>query len=154
MFGPEFRRDLAAELARGFDVLHLEQHWSGWVGLGREARALLNVHSLYRIDLSESPPGPAVDRLRRWRVFRAEPALLRRYPWVQTLSPRLTDEVRRISPRATVQTVPLGLDLSLYPFELGGRPEGGAVVGLIGSFDWQPTLSAGQRLLSRLWPEI
>ena len=34
MFGPELRRDLAAELARGFDVLHLEQLWSGWLGLG------------------------------------------------------------------------------------------------------------------------
>jgi hypothetical protein len=28
------------------------------------------------------------------------------------------------------------------------------VVSLIGSFNWQPTFSAGERLLRRLWPEI
>ena len=56
MFGPDFRRDLDAELARGFDVLHLEQLWSGWLGLDHADRALVNVHHLVWIDLEESRP--------------------------------------------------------------------------------------------------
>src|SRR5439155_4106664 len=32
-FGEQFRADLARELDRGFDVLHLETLWTGWLGL-------------------------------------------------------------------------------------------------------------------------
>jgi len=155
-FGPDLRRDLHAELARGFDVLHAELTWTGWLALGHADRAVVNVHSLYQIDLSQTAAGSAVDRLRQLSVFRAERALLRRFPTILTLTPRLTDAVRRISPRSSVHTNPLGIDLSLYPFEPDGRPRGepGPVVSLIGSFNWEPTLSAGRRLLTRLWPEI
>jgi hypothetical protein len=54
MFSPEFKLDLANELACGYDVLHLEQLWSGWVGLQHSARALVNVHHLQWIDLEEA----------------------------------------------------------------------------------------------------
>lgn len=153
LFGPELRRDLDAELARGCDVLHLEQTWCGWLGVEHAERALVNVLNLYAIDLSEAPTTSTVEQLRRRAVFRAERSLLRRYPTITTLTPRLTESVRRINPSATVHTVPLGMDLSLYLFEpnAADRPP---TVGLIGSFGWQPTLSAGVRLLTRLWPEI
>lgn len=156
LFGPDLRRDLDAELARGCDVLHAELTWTGWLAHNHADRAVVNVHSLYGIDLSEMPADSVVDRVRRLSVFRAERALLRRFPTILTLTPRLTDAVRRISPRSAVHTNPLGLDLSLYPFEPESRPraEPGPVVGLIGSFNWEPTLSAGRRLLTRLWPEI
>jgi polysaccharide biosynthesis protein PslH len=154
LFGPDFRRDLAAELAAGVDVLHLEQLWSGWLGLGHADRALLHIHYLFRIDLADRPAASTADRLIRIATRRAEGRLLRRFPTITTLTPRLTEEVRRISPASEVATVPLGMDLSLYPFapEAPARPA--PVVGLIGSFTWQPTYSAGVRLLSRLWPEI
>lgn len=153
MFGENLRRDLSAELARGVDVLHLETTWSGWVGLDHVDRALLNVLNLYEIDLSARPPGSPIDRFRRRAVFQAERKLLRRFRHISTLTPRLTEQVRRINPRAAVHTVPLGMDLSLYPFEDDPRPRA-PVVGLIGSFDWEPTLSAGERLITRLWPAI
>src|SRR5438552_12716748 len=94
------------------------------------------------------------ERLRRRAIFRAERAWLCRYPTITTLTPRLTERVRRIAPRAAVHTVPLGMDLSLYPFEPARPSRAAPVVGLIGSFHWQPTCSAGERLLTRLWPEI
>jgi glycosyltransferase involved in cell wall biosynthesis len=152
-FGPDLRRDLDAELAKGVDVLHLEQTWCGWLGLAHTDRALVNVHSLYQIDLSARPPSSLYDRFRRRAVFRAERSLLRSFPSITTLTPRLTREVRRIGPLAAVHTVPLGIDLSLYPFEasVSTRPP---VVGLIGSFNWEPTYSAGIRLVTRLWPAI
>src|SRR5207247_586625 len=51
MFGPDLRQALGAALAQGFDVLHLEQLWSGWLGLEHVDRALVNVHYLSAIDL-------------------------------------------------------------------------------------------------------
>jgi glycosyltransferase involved in cell wall biosynthesis len=154
VFGPELRHELRAELARGFDVLHLEQLWSGYLGREHAEQALLHIHFLFHIDMAERPIQSAADRVLRVATRRAESRLLRAYPNISTLSPRLTEEVRRISPRSEVRTVPLGMDLSLYPFESPGPRDGGPVVGLIGSFQWQPTRSAAERLVTRLWPEI
>lgn len=150
------RRELAAELARGFDVLHLEDTWSGWAGRAQAGRALLHVLYLLAIDASgESPVTTAGHRLRLRLALRAERRLLRRYPFIATLTPRLTEQVGAISPASAVFTVPLGLDLGLYAFDPAPPPSDRApVVGLIGSFNWFPSLSAGRRLLERLWPEV
>jgi glycosyltransferase involved in cell wall biosynthesis len=153
-FGPDLHRDLAAEMARGADVLQLEHLWIGWLGLAHADRAVLNVHYLFDIDLSDRPPDSASDRARRAMTRRAERVLLRRYPNLMTLTPRLSERARQLSPRSAVHTVPLGLDTSLYPFEADGPDGPGPVVGLIGSFRWHPTYWAGVRLLTRLWPEI
>jgi glycosyltransferase involved in cell wall biosynthesis len=153
MFGPELRRDLAAELARGFDVLHLEQLWSGWLGLGHAGRAVVNVHYLARIDLDGAAgPGP-IGRLRHRLMLGAERRLIRSYPTITTLSPRLTGAVAAINPRARVATVPLGIDASLYPFGTDPAPRP-PTLGLIGSFDWRPSYDAAVRLFTRLWPEV
>src|SRR5262249_16821893 len=56
MFSQDLRGDLRAELARGVDVLHLEQTWAGWLGIDYADRALVNVQNLYAIDLSDRPP--------------------------------------------------------------------------------------------------
>jgi glycosyltransferase involved in cell wall biosynthesis len=154
VFSPALRRDLGAELAAGYDVLHLEQLWSGWLGVRHARRALVNIHYLFSIDLAETSAASITQAAIRAVTLRAEKTLLRRYGTICTLTPRLTENVQRISPGSSVHTVPLGIDLSLYPFcqrRPSGRPP---VVGLIGSFNWAPSRSAGVRLLSRLWPEI
>ena len=154
LFGEDLRRDLETELGRGFDVLHLEQLWSGWLGLAHASRAVVNIHYLFEIDLADQPRGSLAERALFNLTCRAERRLLRHYPNICTLSPRLSARVAEISPRSTVHTVPLGIDSSLYPFG-EPRPEGREpVVSLIGSFNWQPTYSAGARLMTRLWPEI
>jgi glycosyltransferase involved in cell wall biosynthesis len=154
LFSRAMNDALRDELARGVDVLHLEHLWSAWLAPADRARTLVNVHYLSSIDLSEAPAVGAADWLRRRAVFRAERRLLRRLPNISTLTPRLSAIVHEISPRSAVHTVPLGLDLSLYPFEPAPERPGPPLVALIGSFHWQPTLSAGVRLLTRLWPEI
>ncbi len=155
MFSPALQRDLAGELAAGFDVLHLEHVWSGWLGLGYADRALLTVQYLVDIDLADVPPRSPLDRVRRRLIARAERRLLQRYPRIATVTPRLTSRVREITGHDDVHTVPLALDLSLYPFEASpATPGNGPVVGLIGSFAWQPTFRAAVRLLTRLWPQI
>ena len=40
---------------RGFDVLHLEQLWSGWLGLAHRRKALVNIHCLPSVDLAGAP---------------------------------------------------------------------------------------------------
>jgi glycosyltransferase involved in cell wall biosynthesis len=66
----------------------------------------------------------------------------------------LTKRVHDLAPHATVETVPLAFDTSLYemPEALPGREH--PTVGLIGSFAWQPTFLAATRLLDRLWPSV
>jgi glycosyltransferase involved in cell wall biosynthesis len=154
MFHRAFREDLRKELSRGFDVLHLEQLWSGWLGLDHVRRALLNIHYLYAIDLAGVPAGTPLKFARRLRTRQSERYLLRSYPTICTLTPCLSDHVHQLAPGAAIHTVPLGIDLSLYP-PLAPRPVSAApVVSLIGSFHWQPSISAAVRLLTRLWPEI
>jgi glycosyltransferase involved in cell wall biosynthesis len=80
-----------------------------------------------------------------------------RYRHIATLTSRLTARVRELSPGARVHTVPLGFDLGQYRFaprEDHRATDHAPTVGLIGSFNWEPTLSAARRLLTRLWPEI
>ena len=150
VFSPELRRDLLRVLGGGFDLLHLEELWAGWLGLKVADRAVLNVHNLYEIDLAAQRSAAP---LRYLMTKRAERRLLRHYPNVVTLTPRLTDCVRRVNPRARVKTIPLGLALDQYVFT---EPEDREhpTVGLIGTYSWAPTLSAAERLLGHLWPAI
>jgi glycosyltransferase involved in cell wall biosynthesis len=154
MFGPDLQNDLRAVLDRGFDVLHLEQLWSGWVGLEHADRALLNVHHLVEIDLSEAPARTNRERVERALTNRAERTLLKAFRFVRSCSPRLVGPILEANPGADVTTVPVGLDATLYPFIPDDRRDGGAAVTLIGSMAWYPGYSAAVRLLSRLWPEI
>lgn len=155
IFSPELLRDLSKECDGDYDVMHLETTWSGWLGrLGDSSRVVLNLHSLYSIDLADQPIRSLSNlfhnRLRR----RAERHLLRRYPTLLTLSPRLKGDIQKVAKKSSVHVVPLGLDLSLYPFISSDVRSLEPVVSLIGSMDWYPSRSAAIRLLTRLWPEI
>jgi polysaccharide biosynthesis protein PslH len=154
VFSPGFRQDLYRELSCGFDVLHLEQLWSGWLGLEQAHRALLNIHYLYDIDLAGSAQRTPADLARHLLTSRAERYLLSKYPTVRTLTPRLSARVQQLAPAAEIHTVPLGLDLSIYSLLTPQPSSGPPVVSLIGSFHWRPSISAAERLVTRLWPQI
>jgi len=154
MFSADLRRDLEAELARGYDVLHLEQLWAGWLGLAHRDRAVVNVHYLFSVDLAELPRRGPGARVRWWATVCSERRLLRAYPTIATFSDRLRAEILRLSPRANVSVCPLGIDASLYPYIPDDRRTTDPVVGVIGTMTWYPTHSAAVRLLTRLWPEI
>jgi glycosyltransferase involved in cell wall biosynthesis len=153
MFSPELRRDLAAQMQRGFDILQLEQLWGGWLAPANCRRALLNVSYLPTLDLAGDHPRSGSWTARQL-ALRGERKLLRRFSRISTLTPRLTEQVRTVNPRASIHTVPLGMDLALYKFPDPVRREGPPMVSLIGSFDWLPTMAAGIRILTRLWPAI
>jgi glycosyltransferase involved in cell wall biosynthesis len=154
LFTTEMRRDLEAALAGGYDVLHLEHNWAGWLAPRNPSRTLLAVHFLARVDLASAAGGTLADRVRRHALVRAERRLLRRFRHITAVTPELAERVRAIAPRARVSPVPLALDLDLYEFTDSKPPNEPPTVGLIGSFGWEPTYAAGVRLVQRLWPEI
>ncbi len=154
VFSLELRQDLAAELAKPYDILHLEQLWSGWLGLRHRERAVVNVHYLFSLDRTFEYQNSLETRFRRFLTYRAEQKLLKAFPRIITLSDRLAKHINQINPQADVYTVPLGIDFSLYPFIEEKQMNAQPVVGLIGGFNWTPSYSAAERLLTRLWPEI
>jgi glycosyltransferase involved in cell wall biosynthesis len=150
VYAPGFRQALAAELARGYDVLHLEQLWSGWAGLG-VPRSLLNIHHLEIIDLEEARGGTFHERKARWQMARATARLLRATPTMRLFSSRLLDRVRAFNDTARCWVVPFALDLGFYPLQ---PPVDEPVVGLLGSMHWPPSRSAAERLTTRIWPLV
>ena len=67
LFSPSLRRDLDRELAAGFDILHMEAHWSGWLGLAHRDRAVMNVHYLFQIDLAGQQAASAIEKVQQVR---------------------------------------------------------------------------------------
>jgi glycosyltransferase involved in cell wall biosynthesis len=155
MYSPELQRDLEKELKRGYDILHLEQLWTGWLGIERVERAVVNVLCLTSVDSQFYSGNNWRSVLRRILLdVRAERRLLRGFPNIMTLSDRLRHEIERISPTSRISVVPLGLDASLYEFIPDQQRTTEPVISVIGSMNWYPTYSAAVRLLTRLWPEI
>ncbi|MCS7271836.1 MAG: glycosyltransferase, partial [Gemmataceae bacterium] len=109
MFSKELIRDLTIELARGFDILHLEQLWSGWQGLDYNDKTLVNVHHLVWIDLEDVRPPTLRGRFDRWLMLQAERWLVRRLKHFRACSPRLVPEILKENPQAHVVAVPVGI---------------------------------------------
>ncbi len=59
-----------------------------------------------------------------------------------------------INPSATIDTVPIGIDIDRYPFILDSQRTNEPILSVIGSMNWHPSRSAAVRLLRQLWPEI
>ena len=154
MFSSEMRASLKSELDQGFDVLHLEQLWCGWLGLGYADRSLVNVHHLVSIDLEDGRSSPWFPWFQNQLAFRTERKLLRAFCYVRSCSPRLEQSIREMNREASVTTVPVGIDASAYEFIPDDKRSQVPVIGLIGSMGWYPGYSAAVRLLTRLYPEI
>ncbi len=154
MFSPEMRAAVERELGQGFDVLHLEQLWCGWLGLDHADRSLVNVHHLVSIDLEDGRLAPWFPWFQNQLAFRTERKLLQAFRYVRSCSPRLEAPIREMNRAASVTTVPVGIDTSAYEFIPADRRSQKPVIGLIGSMAWYPGYSAAVRLLTRLYPEI
>ena len=141
---------LRRELQKGYDILHLEQMSTGWLGVG-VPRALLNVHYFDQLDSAAGGPGSFADRKALLQAQRATKYLLHHVEAARFLTPRLKEFAVSINPRGRYWVVPFALDTSLYPVQpLVEEP----VVGLIGSMHWQPSRAAAERLITRIWPLI
>jgi glycosyltransferase involved in cell wall biosynthesis len=143
---------LQRELAKGYDVLHLEQMSTGWLGLG-VPRALLNVHFFDVIDWAEKENMGFRERKALWQARRATRHLLRGIPNIRLLTPRLQEVAESINPNPNARywVVPFALDTALYKMQ---TPAPEPIVGLIGSMHWEPSRSAAKRLITRIWPLV
>jgi glycosyltransferase involved in cell wall biosynthesis len=146
----DFATLVRAKLAQGYDVLHLEQMSTGWLGVGAP-RALLSVHFFDVIDFSARKSPSLGDRKALWQAKRATRELLTQIKNARLLTPRLKEMAESINPNGRYWVVPLALDTSLYPLQpLAAEP----VVGLIGSMHWEPSRSAAERLIVHIWPLV
>ena len=150
LYAGGFAPALARHAATGYDVLHLDQLWSGWAGLARP-RALLNVYQLEIVDweqrrLRTIAEGKALAQMRR-----ATRRILSGSRHVRVVSRRLLERTRAINGQAEHSLIPFALDLSLYPMQAVVREP---VVGLLGSMHWLPSRSAAERLITRIWPHV
>ncbi len=141
--------DLESELSRGYDILHLEQLWSGSLGFNRP-RTLLNIHHFEIIDIERHHPG-----WRMWKNYtqmrRGTSRILKNFKYVRVMTPRLEEKARSINPTARYWTVPICLDMDLYKMQ---PPVQEPIVGLFGSMHWYPTSSAAMRLIKNIWPRV
>ncbi len=153
MLGDGVRDDIERHLESGCDILHLEQLLAGWLALDHVDKTLISVHYLSQIDLSTRRQN-LKDRIEYALLRRTEYHLLRAFKYFRSLSGRLAKAIVKINPTADVTTVPIGLDLTLYPFLADERRSKEHTVSLIGSMGWYPSRSSAERLLTRLYPEI
>jgi glycosyltransferase involved in cell wall biosynthesis len=149
--GPDLQRAVDTAAAAGYDVLHLEQMWAGYLGLARP-RTVLSVHHLTSLDLRGAGVRSARGLLDRALMGRTERWMLRRFGAIRATTSRLATEILRANPAAFVATVPIAVDLDLYP-RLAARDEG-ETVGFIGSATWHIGHAAARRLLTRIWPRV
>jgi len=145
------RTDLARDVQSGYDILHLEQLWAGYLAEGR-ARSLVAVHHLSALDLR----GLAFSvrfLFERCLTLRAEVRLLRRLTVIGTLSNRLAGSIRSVNRQARVFVVPYALDPSLYPFMASDR-WGEPVIGFLANMKWMPGYLAARRLITAVFPHV
>lgn len=153
MFGVDLKEQLKQVLATGYDVLHLEQLWTAWL-VENVDKSLVNVHHLVWIDQEELAGGSLSARFNRWLMFRAERMLIRRIKFIRSCSSRLVPEMLKVNRKARIETVPVGIDATIYPYIPNEKRGEEPIVSVIGNMGWHPSSSAAIRLLSRLWPEI
>lgn len=147
----ELRRDLNRFLRRGYDILNLEQMWTGYLGMGVQ-RALLSVHHLEILDLAGVRSPSLRSLLSKHLMQIAERRILTKTANIRVTTDRVRREVSRLNPRASVSTVPVAIDPELYQF--APSEHNTKTVGLIATFSWYPGYNAAVRLLTRIWPKV
>lgn len=140
---------LHRELNKGYDILHLEQMSTGWLGVNAP-RAVLNIHFFDAVDWQKKKLSLR-DRRALWQARRATRQLLHRISNIRLLTPRLKEVAESINPHGRYWVVPLALNPALYTMQL---PVQEPVIGMIGSIHWEPSRSAAERLISRIWPIV
>lgn len=155
MFGEDFYQKLEELNPHNYDLIHIEQTWGGWMGFNYKNKTLINVHHLQSIDLEYVRPKTLKEKWLYKSWFLAEKRILTKYPYVRICSPRLHSWIHKWGVKKILKTVPVSLDLALYPFiPAEKRQNTTPIVTVIGNMTWYPSISAAERLLKNLWPGI
>jgi glycosyltransferase involved in cell wall biosynthesis len=146
------RRDLEIAMRRGYDVLHLEQLWSGYLADGAD-RVLTSVHHLERLDLDGEWHLSSAYLRSKIMMLWAERQLLGRLQQIRVTTSRLAGAVHNTNPRASLHVVPIALDPSVFSFRAEDRSDE-SVIGFLANMLWNPGYLAAVRLITRVWPLV
>lgn len=147
------KAELVKEIRIGYDVLHLEQLWTGYLA-NRSPRTLVSVSHLPSLDLRGlNVASNPRSLLQRYFLGRSEAGLLRRLSTLTTLSARLASSIQSINRDARVFVVPFALDPSLYRLVAEDTPTE-PIIGFVGSMNWMPVFLAARRLITRIFPLV
>ncbi len=139
-----------------YDIIHAENTWAGWATREWAHKSVLFVHFVLGIDLNNVKPQGWRQRLLFWRWFATEKKIIAAHPNIVACSPRIVNHIEQWdADHKNLVAIPFGIDLSLYPFiPKEKRQTAKAIVTIVGNMNWSPSLTAAQRLITRLWPEI
>lgn len=154
MFSQEFIKDLNQELENHYDIIHLEQIWTGWLAKKFSARSLLNIHHFISIDLEMNKPKTIHDWYALKQINRAEKSLSLAYSNIRACSPRLERKMREWGHQGKINSIPVALDLDQYEWIPTEKRQTKKIITLVGSMHWYPSFSAAKRVLDQLWDEI
>jgi glycosyltransferase involved in cell wall biosynthesis len=135
---------------QSYDVVHIEHLFTTWLGQGRP-NEVTYLHHLEVVDWEERSGLSPRERFAFVQMQRATRRLLKKTPRLIAATERVADDAVRLGAHSRPEVAPVALDLSLYD-ELPAVSD--PVVGVIGTMQWHPSLSAAQRVIERLWPRI
>jgi glycosyltransferase involved in cell wall biosynthesis len=141
---------LQTNLRKGYDVLHLEQLWTGWLGFD-VPKALLNIHHFEIIDCEDRTHKTFKEKKALLQMKRATYKIIKNTKNMRMFTHRLLERARSINPDANYWVIPFALDMCFYPLQPMIKEP---VIGLFGSMHWEPSRSAAERLLTCIWPLI
>jgi len=148
----ELQRALDAELRKGYDILQLEQLWSGYLAAGRE-RVLTSVHHFELLDLAGVWHPSWRFLMSKSLMCYAEKKLLPRLQHLRTTTQRLAKTAAAFNPTASVHTVPIALEPSIFGFTVEDRTSE-PTIGFVGSMNWSPGYLAAERMITRVFPRV
>ena len=156
LLSSELKKNLQRELAKGYDILHLQSQWVGYISGYHPEKTVMEIHFLHSIDFHSHDPRHIKDYLIRYYLLKKEKDMVKKFKNKITLSSRLKDAMTNLSPGHQITVIPLAIDLSLYSFiPADKRPDPSTqIVTLIGSMGWIPTYSAAKRIVFNIWPLI
>lgn len=113
-----------------------------------------NVEYLWMTRFAERQANPitrAYASIQARRLREAEAFLCQRASLVLAIQDVETEILRRLAPRARVETLPVGVDLARFPEPAPVSPP---VVLLVGSFGWPPNVEGALAFLTDGWPLV
>ncbi len=152
LLSDELERALDDESREGYDVLQLEQLWTGYLARGRD-RTLTSVHYLPSLDLKDHWQWSPRFLASKYLMCRTEERLLHTLTRVRTLTSRLERAAIGVNPALRADTVPVSLDPELFEFSPGDR-HSSPVFGFIGNMSWSPGYLAAVRLITKILPKV
>ena len=157
MFDKSMLNDIETEIQNGYDIIHLEQMWSGWTMLKNSidtSKSLLNIHYLTNIDLEFSPEIKLKNKFTTWLMKKTEKKISSRFQNVRSITPRLKIQLEKWNPTSNNYFSPFGIDSKLYQYIDISKRNQGKTISLIASMNWYPGYSAAINLIENLWPKI